>query len=477
MAEMRGSGARMTCGEHVWFTVEEKEAGEVVLTVEGEGETSDGYVVAESPFAPYADVVTDVVIGDGVSEIGGCAFRGFGKLARVSFGKGVKILGVSCFSECAGLTEVTLPEGLRVIGPKAFEKCVGIQKLWLPSTLKSIDFKAFYGDDAVTDVYFGGTLKEWRRVRISSSGRGNATVTGAEIHTAAVSSAYGRMADHMADVIAAGGDGRLYVLAPDLTVEGVKGKSGDCSVIVFPKGHVMMIDAGLPACGVHVMELVRALRLKRLDYFVLSHPHIDHSGIALKVADYLFDEMGGGVGEYWSSGYENKTIEHDLAEYMKNHGAKVVNHIRAGDTFCIDGVNIELMGPFDGDDRATGKSDAVTNNASLVMKFVYGKSTYLTSGDLYLDREAMMAEKYGEKLHADVVKANHHGCFTSNSKVWFETTRPQILLTLCDDVVCTVLEETIAEMGIPNYKVFDYGLTIISMGQDADYKVETEYSK
>lgn len=231
---MRGSGARMTCGEHVWFTVEEKEAGEVVLTVEGEGETSDGYVVAESPFAPYADVVTDVVIGDGVSEIGGCAFRGFGKLARVSFGKGVKILGVSCFSECAGLTEVTLPEGLRVIGPKAFEKCVGIQKLWLPSTLKSIDFKAFYGDDAVTDVYFGGTLKEWRRVRISSSGRGNATVTGAEIHTAAVSSAYGRMADHMADVIAAGGNHVRHMVC----------HSAVC------RGHSRRVNFGARNCGV-----------------------------------------------------------------------------------------------------------------------------------------------------------------------------------------------------------------------------------
>ena len=43
------------------------------------------------------------------------------------------------------------------------------------------------------------------------------------------------------------------------------------------------------------------------------------------------------------------------------------------------------------------------------MKFTYGKSTFLTSGDLYRDKELELIARYGEALKADVMKANHHG--------------------------------------------------------------------
>jgi len=55
------------------------------------------------------------------------------------------------------------------------------------------------------------------------------------------------------------------------------------------------------------------------------------------------------------------------------------------------------------------------NDTSITMKFIYGESTALFAGDLYITRERDLIRTYGEELQADIAKANHHGADTSNS--------------------------------------------------------------
>jgi len=64
------------------------------------------------------------------------------------------------------------------------------------------------------------------------------------------------------------------------------------------------------------------------------------------------------------------------------------------------------------------------------MKFVYGDSTALFGGDLYIAQEREYVEQYGEALDVDVAKANHHGADTSNLRKWIKALSAQVVVAM-----------------------------------------------
>lgn len=467
----------VSCGREAVYSVA-VEGERVVLTVSGNGAMTDYINARSSQFAPYRDSVTDIVIKPGISVVGGYTFCDFVRLSHIELPETVRYLNCNCFGGAVSLEEITIPEGVQVIGPKSFDRCTALRRVALPSTLRAVDFKAFSNDEAIAHVSYNGTETQWRReVRVSMSARGNTYLLRApQFDYAPVTARYLAMASRLADIIEHGGDGRLHIVVPDLTVPDCKGKSGDALMLVFPDGQVMAIDSGLAACGRHVMELIEALRIRHLDYFMTSHPHGDHVGNSMEVARYMCETMGGGVGTYLASGFEYRVAEPALADYLKQHGTTMRRDLRAGDEMMIGGVRMELFGPVDEDMTPEVIDDETVNNASLVTKFTYGKSTFLSSGDLYASRELQLAQKYGSALHADIAKNNHHGAFTSNTPEWVAAVSPKLLFSCCDDVIWTCFDERLDAAGIAHLRVSDCGLMDISMGRDADYDVCTEYA-
>ncbi len=467
--------ARGSCGADLSYKIEKK-GTETVLTVSGSGAMTDWFDGSETPFAPYRDVVTDIVIEDGVTSVGDFAFIKFSALTAVEIPGTVTVIGCRAFDSCIALKELILPEGTEVISPKCFEKCVSLETVVFPSTLRAIDFKAFRCCDAISSVTYRGTEMQWKHnVRISTSSLGNAPILNADISFAAVSAKYCAMMRGIADIIAAGGDGKLHIVAPDLTVPNVKEKSGDCMLFVFPNGTTMLTDCGAPSTVERIMTFIGALNIKKLDYFVLSHPHSDHLGCWEAVTRHFCENGGEGIGTYLYSGFVHKTAEAELSAYLAAHGTVMRRDVRAGDKLVIDGVDIEILNPAEEDMLAEDHSDKTVNDISVTMKLTYGKSTVLTSGDLYAQKEQQMVAKYGDKLQSDIMKCNHHGCFTSTTEEWLDTVRPKVAFSLCDDVVCTRISERFEKRGLTNYKVSECGLIAITVGANADYLVETEY--
>ncbi|MGI6167181.1 MAG: leucine-rich repeat protein [Eubacteriales bacterium] len=464
------------CGDNAGWKLFENDE-DVILTIEADGPMADFGPKSEVPFAGFSEKVTKIIVKPGVTTVGDYAFSNFGALLSVDLPYSVVSLGSCAFSACTALESVTLPEGLRIIGPKAFQNCTSLVSVSLPSTLRAVDFKAFKACDNLSRVYYAGTPAQWeRQVRVSRSSLGNNPLLSVEFTYRETTLRFDGMLAKINSIIEAGGDGRLYVIAPDLTVDNVAGKSGDCLLILFPNGKTMMVDSGAPYCGERVMRFVSGTGLQHLDYFVLTHPHADHIGNAMRLAKYLFETMSGHIDTYFYTGYEGKKdTEKQLAAYLSEHGTRLRRDVRAGHSFDVGGVRIEFFNPFDGDMHPDSLSEGTVNNTSLLMKFTYGNSTFLTGGDLYADREAMLVQKYGSRLAADIAKTNHHGCYTSNSDLWINTLSPKILLSTCDDIIWTLFSEKLAAKNIRYYKVSDYGLTVISMGRDADYQVETEF--
>lgn len=90
-----------------------------------------------------ANKITSVSIGDGVTAIGDGAFRNCTKLTSLTIGQNVKSIGYEAFGYCYGLTTVSLPNGVTSIGANAFTYCDKMATIAIPSTVVSIGAGAF----------------------------------------------------------------------------------------------------------------------------------------------------------------------------------------------------------------------------------------------------------------------------------------------------------------------------------------------
>ena len=86
-----------TCGENLTWTFDD----EGVLTITGTGwmkfHSEDSEEVEDIEYTPwraYKSLVKSVVIGDGVLNVGGCAFYCFDNLEEVSLPEGIKWIGM-----------------------------------------------------------------------------------------------------------------------------------------------------------------------------------------------------------------------------------------------------------------------------------------------------------------------------------------------------------------------------------------------
>ncbi|MDE7391171.1 MAG: leucine-rich repeat domain-containing protein [Treponemataceae bacterium] len=87
----------------------------------------------------YADGLPEnLVIPDGVTEIGEIAFE-----------------------DCTNLTSVTIGDGMTSIGERAFYNCKSLVSVTIPGSVTSIEWGAFDGCEKLTDVTYNGTLAQW----------------------------------------------------------------------------------------------------------------------------------------------------------------------------------------------------------------------------------------------------------------------------------------------------------------------------
>ena len=135
------------------------------LTITGSGEMDDwnrpGNFWGNSGFVPwldYADKITKVVIGEGVTYIGSCAFAET-KITSVTLPSSMKEIGQLAFAYCSNLKSVKLNEGLEQIGYMAFSG-TALTQLTIPSSVTKIDNTVF-DDIGVSNLKFAGSGSEY----------------------------------------------------------------------------------------------------------------------------------------------------------------------------------------------------------------------------------------------------------------------------------------------------------------------------
>ncbi|MBC8346703.1 MAG: DNA internalization-related competence protein ComEC/Rec2 [Candidatus Marinimicrobia bacterium] len=196
---------------------------------------------------------------------------------------------------------------------------------------------------------------------------------------------------------------------------------GDAIIVKLPNKQTILIDGGQRFGSRDYGELVvkpvlKHFDINRINYLIMTHPHSDHIGGLISVSEsFPIDTAFDTYLDYDSWAY--KTVMTQLLE----DSTVVLQPIPGQVVSLSQDCYLTFFTP----DSHFVKRTRNVNNASIVMRLVYGKTSFLFTGDLELEGEAQISQ-FNEALKSDVLKVGHHGSKTSSSEYFLERVLPKI---------------------------------------------------
>lgn len=180
------------------------------------------------------------------------------------------------------------------------------------------------------------------------------------------------------------------------------------SALIQCDGHSMLIDGGDRSNSQKIYSVLKNQGISHLDLVVASHPHADHVGglaAAFQIADaeLVLCSTTDAPGETFQ----------DFSRYASQNGDGI-QVPEAGAVYPLGSAQVEILG-------LNAKPDG--NDSSIILKVTYGQNSFLFTGDGSFEAENALLHS-GTDLHADVLKAGHHGSSDSTSEAFLAAVSP-----------------------------------------------------
>jgi competence protein ComEC len=190
---------------------------------------------------------------------------------------------------------------------------------------------------------------------------------------------------------------------------------GDAAVVELPGSKVLLIDAGGTATGEFdtgeaiVAPFLRARKILKVDYLVVSHAKIDHYG-GMRTIVKEFAPV-----EFWSGPAKGKTARfEDLEEALERARIKRVTLDTQQPCRIIDGAKLCVLYP----------APENSNDSSVVLRLEYGKIAFLFAGDIEKRDERLLRPRSAE-LRSVILKVPRHGSATASSDEFVAAVQPK----------------------------------------------------
>lgn len=195
---------------------------------------------------------------------------------------------------------------------------------------------------------------------------------------------------------------------------------GDAIFVETPQRHRILIDGGPSSKILEKLGAEMVFYGRSLDMIILTHPDPDHLlGLIDVIKRYKISLIGfTGV----------KSSRPEFVEFynqiLKNKIPKVIlkknNRVWLGEDIYID-----ILSPLE---DFEGKEVQDYNPSSIAAKLVFGKNSFLFTGDIPKSTEEKLVNdnSIGRKLDSDILKVSHHGSKTSTGESFIRAVSPEI---------------------------------------------------
>lgn len=215
---------------------------------------------------------------------------------------------------------------------------------------------------------------------------------------------------------------------------------GDSALIICD-GKTMLIDGGKPYASSIIYTYLSKLNISCIDYIVASHADDDHIGglsaplAKMKVENILAPETEADTPSYES--LKSKAAEQVLE----------IAHPKPGDSLKLGSSKVEFYGPITEDENDR-------NNSSVVMKVIYGDTSFLFTGDAEREEEQQILDA-GYDLSATVLKVGHHGSKNSTTYPFLREVMPEYgVISVGENTYGHPTEDTLSRLRDAGVKVY-----------------------
>jgi competence protein ComEC len=233
--------------------------------------------------------------------------------------------------------------------------------------------------------------------------------------------------------------------ARNLEIYSIDVEGGQATLIVSPSGESMLVDTGWAGFNKRdanrIIAAAKSAGVKRIDYLVTTHYHLDHVGGVPQLAEKMpilnFVDHGPGVEK-------DRAAQVLVNAYtaFREKGKHI--EVKPGDTIPIKGIEVTVLTaagqaidrPVAGGGQANPECagfqmkapDSTENAQSVGILITYGNFRMLDLGDLTWNKEKDLVCPVNKIGPIDLFLVTHHGLNESNSPQLVHAIHPKVAL-------------------------------------------------